>query len=906
MSKQGISQQDQERLRRLGFPTRPEDGQEGREIKVVTNMFLLRTDLQECYHHDVAIYDETMFKAVEEAVAQGQGPIPESNLALPGRSAVEIVQKLAANQDWNNGWAYDGRKNIFAVYTLLKNPPEQFSTMEIFDVAMSDSDGNRTRNFKVKITYTNKINLQVLREYLQNSQVGFPRVAIQALEVAFNHKSVIDPMCIRVGRGIFYPPRSNNDFGSLGFGLSMWYGYKQSVAVCRTGLAINIDQAGSIFVDEQPVMAYMDQVLGFDRGRPDYLNDRQLKDLRIALKDIKIQMTHRYYEGNGHRVYPTGVIQSLGPPPTEATFDWNGRQVTVADYFAQQYNIQVKDSVHLPCLKVGKGLLPMEFAHVVNQQRRSNVVERAKGMIPRLMARPPSEKLDRIMAKVNTAVRDTVQRGNLESHWRVQMKPSPITAKARILPNPILKYGGGDNEATCVDVGTDGAWNLKDIKFFRPAEIKSWAIASFSYDRDVNFPDGVPRLIEVLMEQMSNCGMKIPNIPPPVFYLPQNVQIPYDRMQMFETAKRLCREAGKAAYNLYKSNPEILLVLLPTTSADLYNAVKRATVAASGIGVPSQCFVAEKAGIGGRKGGRSRGVSPDYCANLAMKINVKMGGTVVSLAGGAQVFPIIGQAPFMVLGIDISHPAPGNRSQKSLAAVVGSIDMYAQRYLSEMRPQGHRVQMVQELESMVKQLCLSFYQSNKRKPERFLIFRDGVSDGQQRQVLEDEYIQIRKAFQSLEAEYAPPVTYVVVNKTHSVRLFPTDDSQDTVGKSRNVMPGTVVDGDITHPHHFDYYLVSHQGIQGTSRPIHYTVILDENRFGADAMQLMTYWMTYTFCRCTRSVSVVPPVYYANEVCKKGVGIQLREEMVTDSDSAVSGEEEAEVIHQTLARRMWYV
>eukprot|EP01024_Parvocaulis_polyphysoides_P055844 TRINITY_DN5785_c0_g2_i2.p1 TRINITY_DN5785_c0_g2~~TRINITY_DN5785_c0_g2_i2.p1 ORF type:complete len:596 (-),score=85.06 TRINITY_DN5785_c0_g2_i2:645-2432(-) len=580
--------------------------------------------------------------------------------------------------------------------------------------------------------------------------------------------------------------------------------------------------------------------------------------------------------------------------------------VTVAQYFAQQYDKPPRESMGFPCLQLTKGMIPMEFAKIVNQQRRSNVVAQAKAMIPRVMAKPPEERLNRIMAKVNGPVRATIQSESVTNQWQIKMRPDPLKTVARILPNPILQYGGGEDEPTCVDVGLEGAWNLKSIRFFRPAEIKSWSIASFMYARDVDHPNGMPRLVQVLTEQMTNCGMKIPDQGPPIFYLPDSVRVRMGKEEMYTDARRLCQEAGKQAIGAFGTPPEIIVVCLPTTSADLYNAVKKATVSATGLGVPSQCFVADKAGIGFQRGGRSKGVSPDYCANLAMKINVKMGGTVVSLAGGPTVFPIIGQKPFMILGADLSHPGPGNRNQKSLAAVVGSVDVYAQRYLSVMRPQGHRVQMIEEIGDMVRDLCIQFYNANRgKKPERFVLFRDGISEGQQKMVLEQEYIQIRRAFQRLEEGYAPPITYVIVNKTHSVRFFPEANSDDTVGRSRNVMPGTVVDGEITHPHHFDYYLVSHQGIQGTSRPIHYTVILDENRFGSDAMQLMTYWMTYTFCRCTRSVSVVPPVYYANEVCKKGVGIQMRDEVPSDTESSLS-DEVAQTIHTQLSQRMWYV
>ncbi|KAK1599224.1 hypothetical protein QYE76_071928 [Lolium multiflorum] len=118
---------------------------------------------------------------------------------------------------------------------------------------------------------------------------------------------------------------------------------------------------------------------------------------------------------------------------------------------------------------------------------------------------------------------------------------------------------------------------------------------------------------------------------------------------------------------------------------------------------------------------------------------------------------------------------------------------------------------------------------------------------------------------SIAAEgYLPPVTFVVVQKRHHTRLFPENHgARDLTDRSGNILPGTVVDTKICHPSEFDFYLCSHAGIQGTSRPTHYHVLLDENRFTADALQTLTYNLCYTYARCTRSVSIVPPAYYAH-------------------------------------------
>ncbi|KAJ0601803.1 putative Piwi domain, ribonuclease H-like superfamily [Helianthus annuus] len=97
----------------------------------------------------------------------------------------------------------------------------------------------------------------------------------------------------------------------------------------------------------------------------------------------------------------------------------------------------------------------------------------------------------------------------------------------------------------------------------------------------------------------------------------------------------------------------------------------------------------------------------------------------------------------------------------------------------------------------------------------------------------------------------PPVTFIVVQKRHHTRLFPSNhNDRKSTDKSGNILPATVVDTKICHPVEFDFYLCSHAGIQGTSRPAHYHVLWDENNFTADEIQSLTNNLCYTYARCT--------------------------------------------------------
>ena len=78
----------------------------------------------------------------------------------------------------------------------------------------------------------------------------------------------------------------------------------------------------------------------------------------------------------------------------------------------------------------------------------------------------------------------------------------------------------------------------------------------------------------------------------------------------------------------------------------------------------------------------------------------------------------------------------------------------------------------------------------------------------------------------------------------------------------------MVDQGINHPTEGDFYLLSHEGIQGTSRPCHYQVLWDDSQFSADELEVLSYYLCHLYSRCTRAVSYPTPTYYAHLVADR--------------------------------------
>lgn len=129
--------------------------------------------------------------------------------------------------------------------------------------------------------------------------------------------------------------------------------------------------------------------------------------------------------------------------------------------------------------------------------------------------------------------------------------------------------------------------------------------------------------------------------------------------------------------------------------------------------------------------------------------------------------------------------------------------------------------------------------------------------------MNSEVQAIRRACARIQADaYQPKITFLVVQKRHHTRFFPTNP-RDSHDRNFNVPAGTCVDTLITHPTAQDFYLVSHASIQGVAKPTKYRTLWDDANMNDDEIEQLTYFLCHLFTRCNRSVSYPAPTYYAH-------------------------------------------
>ena len=201
----------------------------------------------------------------------------------------------------------------------------------------------------------------------------------------------------------------------------------------------------------------------------------------------------------------------------------------------------------------------------------------------------------------------------------------------------------------------------------------------------------------------------------------------------------------------------------------------------------------------------------------------------------------------------------------------------------ELSIQEGRKEMVTDLSEMLRSRLRLWRDRNKTLPENILVYRDGVSEGQYQVLKDDEIPSLRKGCDGIytadqRKKGIPKLSVVVVGKRHHTRFYAT--KQDEADRSGNPNNGTVVDRGVTSMWNWDFFLQAHTCLQGTAKPAHYYVVLDEI-FGkgnlkkphpfpnaADTLEDLTHNMCYLFSRATKAVSICPPAYYADLACER--------------------------------------
>ncbi|KNE59253.1 hypothetical protein AMAG_03564 [Allomyces macrogynus ATCC 38327] len=653
-------------------------------------------------------------------------------------------------------------------------------------------------------------------------------IALSALEVVLRHApaQLFKPR----GRGAFYDfgtddiPMHGDPLGRTG--LELRRGLYMGLTACHGRLTINYDLSHGVFVGPGSLVEEIPRLL--DK----HLCGRQ------------VQMTHRH----GQRLKKK-IFKFTEQRVADVTFTLDGAgEITVPAYFLRTYNARV-EFPSLPAIifrgRLGDCYVPVEFTALLSKPFLGlPPPEAVSEIVKKATVRPEQrfreiERQMRDIARVNDA-------GVLgvDDHSLFRVDPRFMVIPGRVLPAPRLTYGNCYAEPA--ELAPNG-WNLCGKQLLSGA-MATVALLNLAGPADAGRPVSEADFLSF-----------------------------YQQMQ---------------AHAAEHERPGLILVVLADGNKSRYNQVKAAGDLV--LGIATQC----------------------YLANVLTKVNVKITATNQyvpvnwSLSGRVPFLSV----PAMIVSIDVSHAAPDS-ALLSIAAMVASMNPSGTVFCAQLSAQAARQEhTIDQLRVMAKTLLTKFIRANRSWPRRILVLRDGVSEGMLAHVTAVELKALRAAYAELAAAVltetaaiargdlvaatcgevangtrldpdllviAPPpppphpqaqpkYVYVIVIKRTKTRFAPSRDDHTPTDMSGNVVAGLAVDKEITHPTHFELFLQSQAGLQGTSVPAKYTVTVDEIGHTPDELQTMLFSLCFTFQRATRSISVPAPVRYAHLAATRGM------------------------------------
>jgi eukaryotic translation initiation factor 2C len=217
--------------------------------------------------------------------------------------------------------------------------------------------------------------------------------------------------------------------------------------------------------------------------------------------------------------------------------------------------------------------------------------------------------------------------------------PHMAVVPGRILPKPGIRYHSGP-----ASIDDKASWNLRGVKFALGARLEKWTVLVIKdgFPRDEFAGSSDPDLLQVVSGFRNMCnvsGMQVTSDPTYA-----TAQLP--RKNPSDPMRRAAIETIRNTLLNVKPKPTLIFVMLASGDKAIYEGLKH--LCDVFLDVATVCVQSSKI----------RKSSPQYFANVALKVNMKMGGINHKLDPNSGRW--LSGAPTMIVGMDVTHPSPGS------------------------------------------------------------------------------------------------------------------------------------------------------------------------------------------------------------------------------------------------------
>ncbi|CAB3406471.1 unnamed protein product [Caenorhabditis bovis] len=528
---------------------------------------------------------------------------------------------------------------------------------------------------------------------------------------------------------------------------------------------------------------------------------------------------------------PIVLVKGFGPAANspQSRFEYDGRQVTIEEYFRAKYNVQI----NYPSMMTIKGqtgrrsgLFPADLLIVCEKQvvRNEQMMPNEQQAAIKSSAIPPAarrQQTESIIRSVGLDTHETIA-------GVLTIGKSFVSVPARVLEPPLIRTR--DASSTVLP---DSTWTVS--KFVQPATINKWSVIFIEVQ--------APNFVEILLREMNKVGMTVsaPTV---------------------------------SNYDRYRNNLEEIFINAKNAGTSFLFFINR-----DNLNLHSHIKYFEKKYDILTQDNRSKvaNAAKKTLENVINKVNIKNGGLnfVLSALQTEQY------KYRLIVGFETSQ----RNSNAGTPIMIG----YSANFLDHPQKFGGGFRFVKKNSDVfgpiVKETMKEMLQKMKENrgiAKEIFVYFNGVSEGQY-SLINERYVQsIKDACIELSPTYRPHITVLAVSKSHNERFYKQDLSGRNA-REQNIKPGTVIDKLIVSPVISEFYLTSHVTLQGTAKSPKFSVIYDTMKQKMDDIETFTYRLCFLHQIVYSPCSLPVPLVIADRFSKRGTMIYNQSGFVMPSN-----------------------
>uniref|UniRef100_A0A3B4F238 Piwi-like protein 2 n=1 Tax=Pundamilia nyererei TaxID=303518 RepID=A0A3B4F238_9CICH len=566
--------------------------------------------------------------------------------------------------------------------------------------------------------------------------------------------------------------------------LQVWPGYSTGIKRTDGGLYLCIDVSHKVLRNDS-VLDVMNTL--YQQSKENF-QDECTKELVGSI------VITRY----NNRTYRIDAIEwNKSPKDTFTLMD--GTVTTFVDYYSKNYGITIKEMdqpllLHRPkerSRQGGKQIITGEILLVPELSFMTGIPEKMRKdframkdltMHINVSGEQHTHSIKQLLKNINTNPESLNELGG----WGLEVGTEILMMKGRTLPFETICL-----QSSSFATGADVSWSREVVRDASISSIplKTWAVF-------------YPRRCTAQAEELVSTFNKVATPIGVQMGRPICVELRDDRTETYV----------KTIHSHLTSQPNLQLVvcIIFGNRDDLYSAIKKLCCVKNPI--PSQAI-------------NVRTISQQQkLKSVAQKILLQMN----SKLGGELWTVNVPLKNLMVVGVDVHHDP--SKSHQSVMGFVASVNSSLTRWYSRVIFQTPNEELIHGFRVCLLAALQKYYEVNHNLPEKIVVYRDGVSDGQLKMVEQYEIPQLIKCFETFPS-YEPKLVFIVVQKRINTTLYSW--AANSFGTPP---PGTVVDHTLTQKDWVDFYLMAHHIRQGCGLPTHYISLYNTANLTPDHLQ----------------------------------------------------------------------